>query len=67
VSKKHSLTAAIDYMFQAAEFDSENTAVFVELGKLLRRADRIEEARVALKRGTQACPSIESSTQISKI
>lgn len=61
VSKKHSLSAAIDYLQQAAKLDSENPTVFLELGKLLRRTNRVEEACASLERALQLNPTLKSA------
>jgi tetratricopeptide (TPR) repeat protein len=68
VSKKYSLSAAIEYLQQAAKLDSENPAVFLELGKLLRRIDHVEEARASLERALQLNPTLKSAqTELDKL
>ena len=68
VSKKHSLSAAIEYLQQAAKLDSENPTVFLELGRLLRRIDHVEEARASLERALQLKPTLKSAqTELDKL
>lgn len=61
VSKSHSLSWAIRYLQQAAKLDSENPTVFLELGKLLRRTDRVEEARASLERALKLNPTLKAA------
>ena len=68
ISNKHSLSWAIKYLQQAAKLDNENPTVFLDLGKLLRRVDRVEEARASLERALQLNPTLKAAqTELDKL
>ena len=60
-AKKHSRAMAISYLEHAVELDPQNTAVLVQLGKLLRANNQNREARVAFERALRVNPTLKGA------